>query len=120
MDSPPDKPSRPSEMLTAFDVATTAKAKIKIIPTQNEQLQLDKSHVLVAMNKVMDGGELLYCLDDGEWKTYTNTVAIPANTNIVKAKVLYCGKESNTTWLWLQDQHQVNNQAQEKNTGATF
>ena len=93
---------------------------IKIIPTQNEQLQLDKSHVLVAMNKVMDGGELLYCLDDGEWKTYTNTVAIPANTNIVKAKVRYCGKESNTTWLWLQDQHQVNNQAQEKNTGATF
>ena len=87
---------------------------IKIIPTQNEQLQLDKSHVLVAMNKVMDGGELLYCLDDGEWKTYTNTVAIPANTNIVKAKVRYCGKESNTTWLWLQDQHQVNNQTQEK------
>ena len=86
----------------------------------NPQLQLDDSHVLVKMNKVMQGGEILYCLDDGEWRAYNNTTAVPADTKIVKAKVRYLGKESNTTWLWLQDQHQVDATAQEKNTGATF
>lgn len=93
---------------------------IKIVATENEQLQLDKSHILIEMNKVMDGGELLYCLDDGEWKVYTNIIAIPATTQIVKAKVRYLGKESNTTWLWVNDKHDVKGQAVEKNTGATF
>ena len=93
---------------------------IKIVATENEQLQLDKSHILIEMNKEMDGGELLYCLDDGEWKVYTNTIAIPATTKIVKAKVRYLGKESNTTWLWLNDKHDVKGQTVEKNTGATF
>ena len=93
---------------------------IKIVATENEQLQLDKSHILIEMNKVMDGGELLYCLDDGEWKVYTNTIAIPATTQVVKAKVRYLGKESNTTWLWLNDKHDVKGQTVEKNTGATF
>ena len=93
---------------------------IKIVATENEQLQLDKSHVLIEMNKVMDGGELLYCLDDGEWKVYTNTIAIPATTQVVNAKVRYLGKESNTTWLWLNDKHDVKGQTVEKNTGATF
>ena len=93
---------------------------IKVVEVDNPQLQLDDSHVLVKMNKVMQGGEILYCLDDGEWRAYNNTTAVPADTKIVKAKVRYLGKESNTTWLWLQDQHQVDATAQEKNTGATF
>ena len=74
---------------------------IRQVATENEQLQLDKSHVLIEMNKVMDGGEIWYCLDNGEWKVYTNTFAIPATTQVVKAKVRYLDKESNTTWLWL-------------------
>ena len=74
----------------------------------------------VAMNKVMEGGEIWYCLDDGEWRVYTNTIAIPATTKIVKAKVRYLGKESNTTWLWVNDKHDVKGQTVEKNTGATF
>lgn len=93
---------------------------IRLVPTENEQLQLDKSHVLVEMNKVMTGGELLYCLDNGAWRVYNTTTAIPAETQIVKAKVRYLGKESNTTWLWLKNNHEVNGQAVEKNTGATF
>ncbi len=93
---------------------------IKVVEVDNPQLQLDDSHVLIKMNKVMQGGEILYCLDDGEWRAYNNTTAVPADTKIVKAKVRYLGKESNTTWLWLQDQHQVDATAQEKNTGATF
>ena len=72
------------------------------------------------MNKVMTGGELLYCLDNGAWRVYNTTTAIPAETQIVKAKVRYLGKESNTTWLWLKNNHEVNGQAVEKNTGATF
>ena len=93
---------------------------IRLVPTENEQLQLDKSHVLVEMNKVMKGGELLYCLDNGAWRVYNTTTAIPAETQIVKAKVRYLGKESNTTWLWLKNNHEVDGQAVEKNTGATF
>ena len=42
------------------------------------------------------------------------------NTKIVKAKVQYLGKESNTTWLWLEEEHKVDAGAEEKNTGATF
>ena len=93
---------------------------VKQVKVDNPQLQLDDSHVLLAMNKVMEGGELLYCLDDGEWRVYNNITAVPADTKVVKAKVRYLGKESNTTWLWLQDQYEVNTAAQEKNTGATF
>ena len=93
---------------------------IKVVEVDNPQLQLDDSHVLVKMNKVMQGGEILYCLDDGEWRIYNNTTAVPSDTKIVKAKVRYLDKESNTTWLWLQDQHHVDATAQEKNTGATF
>ena len=93
---------------------------IRLVKTKNEQLQLDKSHVLLEMNKVMTGGELLYCLDDGPWRVYNTIVAIPAETQIVKAKVRYLGKESNTTWLWLNANHEVDSQAVERNTGATF
>jgi hexosaminidase len=93
---------------------------IRKVATENEQLQLDKSHVLIEMNKVMEGGVILYCLDDGEWKVYTNTIAIPATTQVVKAKVSYLGKESNTTWLWVNDGHAIDNKAMEANAGATF
>ena len=89
-------------------------------PIDNPQLQLDKSHVLIDMNKVMQGGELLYCLDDGEWRAYTNTTAIPASTQVVKAKVRYQGQESNTTWFWLHAAETQTDQAVEQNTGATF
>ena len=93
---------------------------IRRVATENEQLQLDKSHILIEMNKVMQGGEILYCLDDGEWKIYTNTIAIPATTQVVKARVSYLGKESNTTWLWLKDAYAIDNEATEANAGATF
>ena len=89
-------------------------------PTDNPQLQLDKSHVLIDMNKVMQGGELLYCLDDGQWREFKNTMAIPASTKVIKAKVRYLGKESNTTWFWLAPSHEIDNKSVEKNTGSTF
>ena len=85
-----------------------------------KQLKVEGRMSKVEMNKVMQGGEILYCLDDGEWKIYTNTIAIPATTQVVKAKVRYLGKESNTTWLWLQDAYAIDNEATEANAGATF
>ncbi len=93
---------------------------IRQVATENEQLQLDKSHVLIEMNKVMQGGEIWYCQDDGEWKTYTAPIEVPNGTQIIQAKVLYLGKESNTTWLWVNDQTEINTDIQEQNTGATF
>ena len=93
---------------------------IRQVAIENEQLQLDKSHVLIEMNKVMQGGEILYRLDDGEWQTYTAPIEVPNGTQIVQAKVLYLGKESNTTWLWVNDQTELNTDIQEQNTGTTF
>ena len=93
---------------------------IKQEAIENPQLQLDKSHVLLKMNKVMEGGELLYCLDDGEWRTYNTTIAVKADTKIIKAKVRYLGKDSNTTWFWLYHTHNMDNQTVENNIGATF
>ena len=85
-----------------------------------KQLTVDSLQLTVAMNKVMEGGEILYKFDDGEWQVYSEPVAVPEGTKIVKAKVQYLGKESNTTWLWLEEEHKVNAGAEEKNTGATF
>ena len=85
-----------------------------------KQLKVEGRMSKVEMNKVMQGGEIWYCLDDGEWKVYTNTIAIPATTQVVKAKVRYLGKESNTTWLWLNDGHAIDKEATEANAGATF
>lgn len=85
-----------------------------------KQLTVDNLQLTVAMNKVMEGGEILYNFDDGEWQVYSEPVAVPEGTKIVKAKVQYLGKESNTTWLWLEEEHKVNAGAEEKNTGATF
>ena len=81
---------------------------------------VDSLPLTVAMNKVMEGGEILYNFDDGEWQVYSAPVAVPEGTKIVKAKVQYLGKESNTTWLWLEEEHKVDAGAEEKNTGATF
>ena len=80
----------------------------------------DSLPLTVAMNKVMEGGEILYNFDDGEWRVYSEPIAVPEGTKIVKAKVQYLGKESNTTWLWLEEEHKVDAGAEEKNTGATF
>ena len=85
-----------------------------------KQLTVDSLQLTVAMNKVMEGGEILYNFDDGEWQVYSAPVAVPEGTKIVKAKVQYLGKESNTTWLWLEEEHRVDAGAEEKNTGATF
>ena len=85
-----------------------------------KQLTVDSLPLTVAMNKVMEGGEILYNFDDGEWQVYSAPVAVPEGTKIVKAKVQYLGKESNTTWLWLEEEHKVDAGAEEKNTGATF
>jgi hypothetical protein len=71
------------------------------------------------INKVMQGGEILYSIDDSPWQVYTNPISIPANAQIVKAKIQYLGKESNTTWLWLSEEHKTST-AEEQNTGATF
>lgn len=83
-------------------------------------VSVDGLPLTVAMNKVMEGGEILYNFDDGEWQVYSAPVAVPEGTKIVKAKVQYLGKESNTTWLWLEEEHKVDAGAEEKNTGATF
>ena len=74
----------------------------------------------VVMNKVMQGGEILYCFNHGDWAKYDNPIELPTDTKIVKAKIQYLGKESNTTWLWIDNKYQINSNSQEKNIGATF
>lgn len=74
----------------------------------------------VVMNKVMQGGEILYCFTNGDWAKYDNPIELPTDTKIVKAKIQYLGKESNTTWLWIDNKYQINSNSQEKNIGATF
>ena len=56
---------------------------------------------LITMNKVMQGGEILYQIDEGEWQTYNEPFVAPEQTNIIRAKIRYLGKESNTTWCWM-------------------
>ncbi len=75
---------------------------------------------LVVMNKVMQGGEIVYRIDDGEWQTYGQPFPIPAEAGTIQAKIQYCGKESNTTWLWLEKSHHVDSQTVEKYIGTTF
>ena len=85
-----------------------------------KQLKVEGRISKVEMNKVMQGGEILYRLDDDEWQTYITPIEVPNGTQIIQAKVLYLGKESNTTWLWVNDQTELNTDIQEQNTGATF
>lgn len=75
---------------------------------------------MVKINKVMQGGTILYCIDDGEWQMYAEPFILPQGTEIIKSKVQYLGKESNTTWMWLTNNYQRNDQMVERNTGATF
>ena len=86
---------------------------------QQPGIKLQDGNMLL-MNKVMPAGQLMYCFDDGEWQTYTAPVALPQGVAVVKAKVQYMGKESNTTWFWVESAHTVDSDAEEKNTGATF
>ena len=75
---------------------------------------------LAEMNKVMKDGVVEYRFDEGDWMTYSEPVLVPADAKIIQAKVTYLGKESNTTWLWLVSQTQLDESVVEQNTGATF
>ena len=85
-----------------------------------KQLNVESRMSKVEMNKVMKGGEILYRFDDSEWQTYTSPVEVPEGTQIIQAKVLYLGKESNTSWLWVDVQTEMDTTIQEQNTKATF
>ena len=75
---------------------------------------------LAEMNKVMKDGVVEYRFDEGDWMTYSEPVLVPADAKIIQARVTYLGKESNTTWLWLASQTQLDESVVEQNTGATF
>ena len=75
---------------------------------------------MAVMNKVMKDGVVEYRFDEGDWMTYSEPVLVPADAKIIQAKVTYLGKESNTTWLWLASQTQLDESVVEQNTGATF
>ena len=85
-----------------------------------QQPGIQHTNNMLTINKVMQGGTVLYRFDEGDWNIYNQPIAIPSETKIIKAKIQYLGKESNTTWLWLTNEHQIDVNAQEKNTGATF
>ena len=54
---------------------------------------------IVSMNKVMQGGEIIYTLDGSEWQTYSSPFALPADYDgVVKARVRYLDHTSTTTW----------------------
>jgi len=70
---------------------------------RNFHLQQPGIHVendTVYMNKVMEGGEIIYTLDDQNWQTYTEPFALPHGQAIIKARLTYLNKPSNTTWWW--------------------
>ena len=55
---------------------------------------------MLLINKVMQGGDVWYCFDDGGWEKYEKPIEVPSDVEIIKAKLNYLGRESNTTWLW--------------------
>ena len=55
---------------------------------------------MLLINKVMQGGDVWYCFDDGDWEKYEMPIEVPSDVEIIKAKLNYLGRESNTTWLW--------------------
>ena len=55
---------------------------------------------MLLINKVMQGGDVWYCFDDGDWEKYEKPIEVPSDVEIIKAKLNYLGRESNTTWLW--------------------
>ena len=73
----------------------------------------------ILINQVMDNATVLYSINDAEWLVYSQPVLAPEQAEVIKAKVIYLGKESNTTWLWLANSHATAD-VQEQNTGATF
>ena len=75
---------------------------------------------MAVMNKVMKDGVVEYRFDEGDWMIYSDPVLVPADAKIIQARVTYLGKESNTTWLWLASQTQLDESVVEQNTGATF
>ena len=75
---------------------------------------------MAEMNKVMKCGLVEYRFDEGDWMTYSEPVLVPADAKVIQARVTYLGKESNTTWLWLASQTQLDESLVEQNTGATF
>ena len=108
-----------------MDISIIYNTFIPQLASSNRNFHIQQPGVKVVdgklmMNKVMQGGDILYCLDDGNWLTYTSPVELPATTQIVKAKIRYLGKESNTTWLWIGSQTEIDGNIQEQNTGATF
>jgi hexosaminidase len=66
------------------------------------EIQDDKR--IVSMNKVMQGGEIIYSLDGGgTWQTYNEPFAVALDySGIIKARVRYLGHTSTTTWLWIE------------------
>lgn len=61
----------------------------------------DDGTLRVTMNKVMQGGEIWYTVDDGEWQRYDGVFTLPDNIAVIKARIRYLDHESNTTWLWV-------------------
>lgn len=59
----------------------------------------------ITMNKVMQGGEIYYQVDNGEWQCYTEPFRLPGKAATVKAYIDYLDRTSNTTWLWLDSQY---------------
>ena len=55
---------------------------------------------MLLINKVVQGGDVWYCFDDGDWEKYEKPIEVPSDVEIIKAKLNYLGRESNTTWLW--------------------
>ena len=55
---------------------------------------------MLLINKVMQGGDVWYCFDDGGWEKYEKPIEVSSDVEIIKAKLNYLGRESNTTWLW--------------------
>ena len=55
----------------------------------------------VEMNKVMLHGDIWYRLDDSEWQVYEHPFILPQGVKVIKSKILYLEKESNTTWSFL-------------------
>jgi hypothetical protein len=42
-------------------------------------------------------------LDHGDWQVYTKPIKMSNQARTIQAKVQYLGKESNTTWLWMNE-----------------
>lgn len=95
------------------------------LATRNHHFHIQQPGVIteknmLLINKVMEAGEILYCIDESGWMTYVEPVAIPDGVKIVKAKVQYLGKESNTTWLWLDEQHEAKDCTEGQYAETTF